>query len=1155
MTLVLKDRKSYIQKKEFSEERFNSFFDEIVIDSGKDYPLADLNEIKNKIVDEVTCRDEVYADKLFDLIIRESNEMISADTPQYTYLSAATLLRKLYKQASKERGFNYKDGYGDYPTFVRMMVEKGLYVNDMIDQYTDEELKEAGELIDESKDRLFSYAGLFLLNSIYLVKGYEGETLELPQERFLTAALYLLKDEDKSKRMDLVKEVYWVLSNHYVGLATPTLKSAGLPHGTLSSCHEITWNDDLYNIYDVQQQTARFSQNGAGIGIAAHYLRARGSWIRGIKNRATGITHPSRSMSVLAEYVNQLGTRVAGISIYLPVYHLDIFDFLELRLKTGSQEKRAHSIKTAVCLPDEFMRRLINKQTWTIIDPYEVKKKLGIDINRLYDKKKLQDGEEPNPEDHAFTYNYRIIEQTDLELKRTVNATEIHKAMFMSRKTGGTPYLYFSDTAARMNPNSHKGMPLGSNLCVTGDTKLLTEFGYVDAKTLYEEQDDLKVIIDNRTKNMDFKESGTSLVNAIPMQLTAKQADVFELSTKQGFKIKATDWHKFYVERDKRVIKIPLKDVSTGDKVLVQSGVGAYGKLHYPELAYVAGIIAGDGCITETNAIIYLYGDKSEIKHDVEDKVSFIIENYLDQTKHYKHNAEHNPKFRFSEENNRHMITSSLLKQTLEQFYMNENNKTDIPHFVRYGDKETQVAYLSGLFQMDGTVNVSEKYKSGAIELTQTNLKMLEDVQLMLINMGVYSTIYGGREEGNYLLPDGKGGQKEYKCKKLHKLVVQDRVSRELFNQMIDLKKSDKQKIEVFTKILKEKSRKPKHNFTAEVSEIKYIGKEDVYDTTQEDYHSLIFNGIVTGNCSEIIQNQSYDELVSEEIDKETGLIITKIKSGDLVTCNLSSLVLHNVFTQDVDLQRVIDIQVRLLDNVISLNRTVVPQATLTNERYRAIGLGALGLATLMAEKQIPWESFQAYSFVDKLFEKIAKASIVASSNLAEEKGSYPYFEGSEWNTGEYFEKRNYYSDEWLDIKERAKQGMRNGYIHAIAPTSSNSIVMGGSPSIDPLYEVIYREVKSGLNMIITPSNYNEKTKDFYKSGFEMDEMWAINVVAAATKHIDQGVSHNMHVLKSVNGAEMVRLDTGAWNKGLKTIYYTYTEEYERPEGCSMCEA
>lgn len=773
LTQVTKDRKSHIQRTEFDSERFKSFVDAIVVDTDKKFPKEQINNLKKVIVEEVISKDEISADKLFDLIIREANDLITEKTPEYTHLSASALRRKLYKKASKERGFDYKKGYGDYYSLVIQLTEQGLYDEDLLNSYTEKEIRKAGNFIDLNKDKKFSYAGLHMFQETYLVKGYNKEILELPQERYMTAALYLLKDEKKKNRMDLVKEAYWMMSNHYVGLATPTLKNAGTTHGTLSSCHEIVWGDDLYNIFDVQQQTARFSQNGAGIGIYAGYLRAEGSWIRGLKGRSSGVVHPSRLTSVLAEYVNQLGTRVAGIAIYLPVWHSDIYSFLDLRLKTGSQEKRAHSVKTAVCLPDEFMCRLNNKQTWTIVDPYEVKKKLGIDINRLYDKEKLLDGEEPNEVDHAFTYNYRIIEQAQLEIKQTVNATDIYKNIFISRKTGGTPYMYYSDTAARLNPNPHTGMPMGSNL------------------------------------------------------------------------------------------------------------------------------------------------------------------------------------------------------------------------------------------------------------------------------------------------------------------------------------------------------------------------------------------------CSEIIINQSADQLVEEVIEEESGLIVTKIKSGDLVTCNLSSLVYPNVFGKnaDVDLQRVVNIQTRLLDNVISLNRTVVPQATLTNKKQRAIGLGGMGLATLLAEEGIQWDGFQSYDYVNKMFEKIAKAVIIASHNLAIEKGSYPEFEGSDWNTGDYFEKRNYNSDEWLEIKEMASKGMRNGWLQAVAPTSSNSIMMNSSPSIDPLYEIIYREEKSGMNVVIVPSNYNEETKPYYKSGFEMDEMWSINIVSAAQKHVDQAISHNMHVLKSIKGSEMLRLDLGAWDKGLKTIYYTYTEDYVRDDSCTMCEA
>ena len=304
---------------------------------------------------------------------------------------------------------------------------------------------------------------------------------------------------------------------------------------------------------------------------------------------------------------------------------------------------------------------------------------------------------------------------------------------------------------------------------------------------------------------------------------------------------------------------------------------------------------------------------------------------------------------------------------------------------------------------------------------------------------------------------------------------------------------------------------------------------------------------------SEIIQNMDYDQLVSEELE-ESGYVVTKAIGEGLVTCNLNSLALHNVFGKDVDLQRVVDIQFRMLDNVISHNRTAVAQATHTNKLYRAVGAGSLGLVTLMTEKGIKWESPQAAEFVSNIFKEYHIASIKASHKLATEKGSYPLYAGSDWQTGEYFDKRGLVGEEWNEVRELASKGMRNGYLQAIAPTSSNSVIVNGSPSIDPLYEVVYREEKSGVSFIIVPSNYNLKTKWYYKSGFEMDEMWAVNVISAAQKYIDQGISHNMHVLKSIKASEMLRLDMGAWEKELKTIYYTYTEEYERDENCINCE-
>lgn len=313
MTIITKDRKSHIQKSKFMEERFDRFFGEIVEDADKEFNKESIEKIKQSVRDEVYSKEEIPAERLFDLIIRYANDEISERTPEFTWLSASALRRKLYKEASKNRGFDYKKGYGDYYSFVVQAVEQGIYDDSLLTKYTKEEIVEAGNLIVQDRDKLFSYAGLFMLGNTYLKKGYKKEILELPQERYVTLALYLMQDEDKEKRMDYIKESYWANSLHYVGQPSPVLGNSGSPHGALASCQIITPDDDLVSIFKTLEQSARFSQNGSGIGIYMGFLRSAGSYIRGFKGRASGILHPSRLYSTLAEYVNQLGKHMCRV--------------------------------------------------------------------------------------------------------------------------------------------------------------------------------------------------------------------------------------------------------------------------------------------------------------------------------------------------------------------------------------------------------------------------------------------------------------------------------------------------------------------------------------------------------------------------------------------------------------------------------------------------------------------------------------------------------------------------------------------------------------------------------------------------------------------------------------------------------------------------
>src|SRR5690606_5484109 len=195
--------------------------------------------------------------------------------------------------------------------------------------------------------------------------------------------------------------------------------------------------------------------------------------------------------------------------------------------------------------------------------------------------------------------------------------------------------------------------------------------------------------------------------------------------------------------------------------------------------------------------------------------------------------------------------------------------------------------------------------------------------------------------------------------------------------------------------------------------------------------------------CTEIMQNMSATTIMKEYTDEDGNLVMIR-KPGDFVVCNLSSINLPKAVGADV-LERLIPIQMRMLDNVIDLNTISVGQADATNKKYRAVGLGTFGWHHLLAVENIHWETEQAVEFADKLYEEIAYHTIRSSMKLAKEKGAYREFTGSEWQTGEYLTRKHYSSERWTALQQEiTENGVRNGWMMAVAPNSSTAKI-GGS--------------------------------------------------------------------------------------------------------------
>ena len=308
--------------------------------------------------------------------------------------------------------------------------------------------------------------------------------------------------------------------------------------------------------------------------------------------------------------------------------------------------------------------------------------------------------------------------------------------------------------------------------------------------------------------------------------------------------------------------------------------------------------------------------------------------------------------------------------------------------------------------------------------------------------------------------------------------------------------------------------------------------------------------------CTEIAQNMAPIETISKEIETEDGdtVVVTKTRPGEFVVCNLASLSLGRLPLEDEEqMKEKVATVVRALDNVISLNFYPVPYARITNQRYRSIGLGVSGYHHALAKRRIKWESEEHLQFMDKVFETINRAAILASSDLAKEKGSYQFFEGSDWQTGAYFDKRGYDSAEWQDVRRTvARQGMRNAYLLAVAPTSSTSIIAGTTAGLDPIMKRFFLEEKKGSMLPRVAPELSDETYWMYKSAYLINQKWSVRASGIRQRHIDQAQSMNLYITNDFTMRQVLDLYLLAWKNGVKTLYYVRSKSLEVEE-CESC--
>ncbi|MCJ7800349.1 MAG: ribonucleoside-diphosphate reductase subunit alpha, partial [Polaromonas sp.] len=405
-------------------------------------------DIKSDPIVSETMRnlyDGVPIEEVYKAAILAARTLIEKD-PDYTYATARLLMHTIRKEVLGEE-VNQEAMAIRYATYFPEFIAKGIQ-NELLDEKLQQfDLSRLGAALKPERDLKFDYLGLQTLFDRYFLH-VRKQRIELPQAFFMRVAMGLSLNE--VHREERAIEFYEILSSFDFMSSTPTLFNAGTLRSQLSSCYLTTVPDDLGGIYDAIKENALLSKFAGGLGNDWTPVRAMGAHIKGTNGESQGVVPFLKVVNDTAVAVNQGGKRKGAVCAYLETWHLDIEEFLELRKNTGDDRRRTHDMNTANWIPDLFMRRVMEKGTWTLFSPSDtpdLHDKFGKDFEKAYN-----------------VYEARA-ERGELQPSRTLQATDMWRKMLSMLFETGHPWITFKDACNIRSPQQHTGVVHSSNLC------------------------------------------------------------------------------------------------------------------------------------------------------------------------------------------------------------------------------------------------------------------------------------------------------------------------------------------------------------------------------------------------------------------------------------------------------------------------------------------------------------------------------------------------------------------------------------------------------------------------------------------------------------------------------------------------------------------
>ena len=992
----------------------------------------------------------------------------------------------------------------------------------------------------------------------YRLKAKDGTILdETVDDTWKRVARALADVEAPEAREVWYDKFLWALRHGAIPAGRVTSNAGALEHkpatSTINCTVSGTIRDSMDDILNKVHEAGLTLKAGCGIGYEFSTLRPRGAYVAGAGAYTSG---PMSFMDIYDKMcftVSSAGGRRGAQMGTFDVGHPDVTDFIRAKREDG----RLRQFNLSLLVTKDFMEAVKADQDWPLAFPLDKKE---VETEKL----DLADSSKVTWRDWPTTQGYltNAAGQVACRIYKTIHARRLWDLIMASTYDFAEPGFVLIDKVNEMNNNWWCENIRATNPCVTADTRLHTQFGLVRIGDLYASGEALKATVDVRTLGLGRR--GTVVRNAVPAFMTVGEAEVFRVVTEDGYEIKATEWHDFYTERG----KLKLRDLQVGDRLLVQSGKGQFGTEGNAGLGLLLGTVTGDGHFTNRGldkeaVVVNLWNEDRELADTIARCMNGPIAKEARGFRQYSVAPVGVP------ERNMVMLRSVPMARVLKNYGFNAESKHRVPEVVWRGTEACMRGYLRGLFQTDGTVNISSKSQSCSVRLASSQEPLLKEVQQLLTNFGVFSRIRKRREAGMRRLPDGHGGIREYACKADYELIV-DGESREVFMREIGFlteAKNAKYRAWVQGKALYKTQR-----FTSRITAIEPAGREAVYDTTQPDHNSVIFNGLVTGQCGE------------QPLPPYGSCLLGSV--------NLT-LFVRDAFTPQArfdwdEYREVVKVFTRMLDNVVEINGLPLEQQRKEITRKRRHGMGYLGLGSTITMLGHKYGSPESVKFTEDVSREMAVAGWEEALELAREKGPAPIMveefeitaemlrkrpemERDGWKVGEKIKGRELhanYSRYMQRVAEVAPDlvdalaavGARFTHHSSIAPTGTISLSLANNASngIEPsfghhYFRNVLREGKKSKEKVdvfsfellayrelVNPKampgseKAEEKLPDYFITADQITPTEHVDIQAAAQKWIDSSISKTANVPTDFPYEDFKHIYLYAYEQGLK---------------------